>query len=127
MELGPLYVYFPPSFSLLIIRPVAHLITVVGPRHLALGWRPLHAWRRGPPRGRPHPGTQPPGLVEGGAECGLVLGELLHGVGVVVVGGRRGVDRGPAVLRRGAWWRVAHVGRQLAHDVAWRRVDGRRR
>lgn len=111
-------------FRLLVIRPVAHLFPVVGPGHLALGRGALHAGWRGPSGGRPHAGTQAPGLVEGGAEGGLVLGEGLHGVGVVVVGWGRSIDRGPAVLRRGARRRVAHVGRQLAHDVAWRCVDG---
>lgn len=87
----------------------------------------MHArWRR-PPGGGPHAGAEPPRLVEGGAEGALVFGVLLHGVGVVVVRGGRGVDWWPAVLWRRPRVRVTHVRRHLGHEVARRRSDGRRR
>lgn len=102
--------------SLLIIWPVAALIWVVWPRHLALGWGSLHPWRWRPSWSGPHPRTEPSWLAKRGAEGALVFGELLHGIRVVVMR-RGGVNRGSAVL----WWRsrgwVVHVGGHLAHDV----------
>lgn len=106
--------------SLLIVRPIATLIWVVGSRHLTLGRRTLHSWRWGPSRSWPHSRTQPSRLAEWGTEGALVFGELLHGVGVIVMR-RWSVDRGATVLGRRSWGRVVHVRGQLAHDVPrWR-------
>lgn len=99
---------------------------MVRSRHLSLRRGTLHPRGRGPSRGRPHPRTEPSRLVEGGAKGALVLGELLHGVRVVVVG-RRGIDRRTTVLGWGAWGRVVHVRGHLTHNVSWRRGVGRGR
>lgn len=98
---------------------------MVGSRHLTLGRRTLHSWRWGPSWSRPHSRTQSSRLAERGTEGALVFGELLHGVGVIVM--RRGsVDRRPAVLGWRSWGWVVHVRGQLAHDVPWWRGDGGR-
>lgn len=109
--------------SLLVIRPVAALIWVVWSRHLTLGRRTLHSWRRGPSRSRPHPRTEPSWLAERGTKCALVFRELLHGVRVVMMRWWR-IDRGATVLWWRSWRRMVHIGGHLAHDVPWWWSDG---
>lgn len=101
---------------LLIVRVVAGLVWVLGrTRHLAMGWKPLHAGRVSAPGGWPHPWAQSPGLIKGRAKSAPIL---LHGAWIVVVGRGR-VNRRTTVLGQGAWGRwVVHVGRHLAHDVS---------
>lgn len=111
--------------TLLVIRSVPRLIRVVGSRHLALGRGALHSGRRGPPGGWPYPRAQSSRLVERGTERSLVLRELRHGIGVVVVR-RWGIDRRAPMLGRGPRWGVVHVGGHLVNDVSRGWSDGRR-
>lgn len=104
-----------PAGSLLVIRPVAALIWVVGARHLSLGRGTLHSRWRGPPGSGPHPRTESSWLVERGAEGALVFGERLHGVGVVVVRWG-GINGRSSVLWRRSWRWVVYI---RGHDVPW--------
>lgn len=116
--------FFPihPVGSLLIIRPIAALIWVVWPRHLALGGWTLHPWRWWTSWSGPHPRTEPSWLVKRWTKGSLVFRELLHGVGVIVMRWR-GINRGPAVLWWRSWGWVANIRWQLAHDMRWWRSD----
>lgn len=104
--------------GLLIVRSIMALIWMMWTRHLALRGGTLHAWRWWPSWSRPHTRTKPSWLVKRGAESTLVLGELLHGGGVIVMW-RRGINRGSTVLRWRSWGWVVNVRGHLTYDVPW--------
>lgn len=106
--------------SLLIVLPVAHLVSMMWSRHLGLR-RTLHSWGWSS-WSRPHPGTEPTRLTEWRAEGSLVFWELLHCVGVVMM--RWGsIHRGTTVLWWGSLVWMVHIRGYLGHDVAWRGSD----
>lgn len=102
--------------SLLIVWPIATLISMMWSRHLGLRRRTLHSWGWSS-WSRPHPRTEPTRLTERGTEGSLVFWELLHGVGIVMM--RWGsINRGPTVLWRWSLVWMVHVRGYLGHNVA---------
>lgn len=107
--------------SLLIVWPVADLVSMMWSRHLGLRRRTLHPWGWSS-WSRPHPRTEPSRLTKGRTEGSLVFWELLHGIGVVMM--RWGsVHRGTSVLWWGSLVWMVHIRGYLGHDVAWRGSD----